>query len=212
MLPLFVTSSPGLNPSVSMSQLAPPDPLLDTPALQDNAWSCLLQLEAQVQLTQTSLSLHTSELSTLCQTTKTISNSLWVLLKRLSAAPAASPPFSTPALQFPAARPAPPMQGHANIPRPALPDAYNSNRASGERFLQSCVTYIQLCNDNFLSNELKIAWVLSYMKSKQATTYSMKVFWRPRGVTGFADWATFEQEFQDKFFSWNPAKTTVLAL
>ncbi|KAG6895434.1 hypothetical protein C0992_001258 [Termitomyces sp. T32_za158] len=111
-----------------MSQLAPPDPLSDAPALQDNAWSHLLQLEAQVQLTQTSLSLHTSELSTLHQTTKTISDSLQALLKCLPAAPAASPPSLTLALRFPAARPAPPAQRHANIPHPALPDAYDGNR------------------------------------------------------------------------------------
>ncbi|KAG6884051.1 hypothetical protein C0992_007109 [Termitomyces sp. T32_za158] len=178
-----------------MSQLAPPDPLFDTPAPQDNAWSCLLQLEAQVQLTQTSLSLHTSKLSTLCQTTKTISNSLWALLKCLSTAPAASPPSPMPAPRFSVTRPASPVQGRANIPCPVLPDAYNGDRASGERFLQSCVTYIQLCGNNFLSDKLKIAWVLSYMKSEWAATYAMRVFQRPGGITGFADWAAFKQEF-----------------
>ncbi|KAG6875330.1 hypothetical protein C0992_004301, partial [Termitomyces sp. T32_za158] len=156
--------------------LALPDPLLDTPAPQDNAWSRLLQLEAQVQITQASLSHHTSELSTLCQTTKTISDSLQALLERFPAAPAASPSPQMPALHLPATRLAPPAQGHANIPCLVLPDAYNGDCASGECFFQSCVTYIQLCSNNFLSNELKIAWVLSYMKFKQAATYVMKIF------------------------------------
>ncbi|KAG6887033.1 hypothetical protein C0992_001129 [Termitomyces sp. T32_za158] len=123
-----------------MSQLAPLDPLLD--ALQDKAWSHLLQLEAQVQITQTSLSHYTSELSTLCQITDTISDSLQVLLECFSAAPAASSPSPTPAPCFSMARPAPPMQRRANIPRPALPDTYNGNCTSGERFLQFCITYI----------------------------------------------------------------------
>ncbi|KAG6876568.1 hypothetical protein C0992_012388 [Termitomyces sp. T32_za158] len=125
-----------------MSQLAPPDPLSDTPTPQDDAWSHLLQLEPQVQLTQTSLALHTSELSTLRQTTETISDSLWALLEYLPAASAAFPSSPMPALRFSAARLAPSVQGHANIPYPALPDAYDGDYASGERFLQSCVTYI----------------------------------------------------------------------
>ncbi|KAG6894649.1 hypothetical protein C0992_005246 [Termitomyces sp. T32_za158] len=50
------------------------------------------------------------------------------------------------------------------------------------------------------------------MKSERAATYAMRVFQCPRGVTGFADWAAFEQEFRDKFFPQNPAKTAALAL
>ncbi|KAG6873300.1 hypothetical protein C0992_008858 [Termitomyces sp. T32_za158] len=157
-----------------MSQLAPSDPAADAP--QDKAWSRLLQLEAQVQITQTSLSHHTSELSALCQTTDTISDSLRALLKRLPAASAAPPPSPTPTPRFPATRTALPAPGRANIPHPALPDTYNGDRASGECFLQSCATYIQLCGDDFLSDELKIVWVLSYMKSGRAATYAMRVF------------------------------------
>ncbi|KAG6894004.1 hypothetical protein C0992_007873, partial [Termitomyces sp. T32_za158] len=153
--PLSVASSPVLSPSASMSQLAPLDPAADAP--QDKAWSRLLQLEAQVQITQTSLSHHTSNLSALRQTTDTISNSLQALLERLPAASAAPPPSPTPTPCFPATRTAPPAPGRTNIPRPALPDAYDSDRTSGERFLQSCTTYIQLCGDDFLSDELKIA-------------------------------------------------------
>ncbi|KAG6871350.1 hypothetical protein C0992_011179 [Termitomyces sp. T32_za158] len=182
-MPLSVASSPVLSPSASMSQLAPLDPAMDAP--QDEAWSCLLQLKAQVQITQTSLFHHTSELSALHQTTDTISNSLWALLERLPVASAAPPPSPTPTPRFPAMRMAPPALGRANIPRPALPDVYDGDRASGERFLQSCATYIQLCGNDFLSNELKIVWVLSYMKFGRAATYAMRVFRRPGGVAGF---------------------------
>ncbi|KAG6893175.1 hypothetical protein C0992_011036 [Termitomyces sp. T32_za158] len=157
-----------------MSQLAPLDPAADAP--QDEAWSRLLQLEAQVQITQTSLSHHTSKLSALRQTTDTISDSLWALLERLPVASAAPPPSPTPTSRFPATRIAPPVPGHTNIPRPALPNTYDGDRASGERFLQSCATYIQLCGDDFLSDELKIVWVLFYMKFGQAATYAMRIF------------------------------------
>ncbi|KAG6894381.1 hypothetical protein C0992_006341 [Termitomyces sp. T32_za158] len=171
-----------------------------------------LYVEAQVQITQTSLSHHTSKLSALHQTTNTISDSLWALLERFPAAPAASPLSPMLALHFPMARLAPLAQGHANIPCSVFPNAYNGNCASGERFLQFCVTYIQLCGNNFLSDKLKIAWVLSYMKSRWAATYATRVFWHPSEVATFADWATFEQEFWDEFFSRNPAQTAALAL
>ncbi|KAG6879059.1 hypothetical protein C0992_005493 [Termitomyces sp. T32_za158] len=155
-----------------MSQLAPLDPLLDALAQQDNAWTCLLQLETQVQLTQTSLSLHTAEPSTLSQITDTITDFLWMLLECLLPAPAAPPPSPTLVLHFSTRRLSPPMQGCANIPCLASPDAYNGDYASREHFLQSCVIYIQLCSNNILSNKLKITWVLSYMKFRWGTTYA----------------------------------------
>ncbi|KAG6878820.1 hypothetical protein C0992_007441 [Termitomyces sp. T32_za158] len=40
----------------------------------------------------------------------------------------------------------------------------------------------------------------------------MRVFQRPGGVAGFANWDAFEQEFWDEFFPWNPAKTAALIL
>ena len=41
----------------------------------------------------------------------------------------------------------------------------------GERFLQSCITYIQLTGDVFASNALKITWVLSYMRTGCTSTW-----------------------------------------
>ncbi|KAG6860305.1 hypothetical protein C0993_003008, partial [Termitomyces sp. T159_Od127] len=63
--------------------LANPDTPLDAPAPQDEAWTCLLHLEMQVQLIQASLTHHTIELSTLHQTTNQISQFLQPLLERL---------------------------------------------------------------------------------------------------------------------------------
>ncbi|KAG6891804.1 hypothetical protein C0992_003654, partial [Termitomyces sp. T32_za158] len=50
------------------------------------------------------------------------------------------------------------------------------------------------------------------MKSGRAATYAMRVFRRPGGVAGFANWDAFEQEFRDEFFPRNPAKTAALIL
>ena len=134
-----------------------------------------------MQLTQASLTHHTTELSTLRQTTKTISDSLRALLERLNTTPLVA--TATPAAELPPAvqppAPGPPTaQGapRALLPQPAIPDAYDGNRVTGEQFLQSCFTYIQLCRDDFVSDDLKIAWVLSYMKSGRAATYALQVF------------------------------------
>ncbi|KAG5729073.1 hypothetical protein E4T56_gene3112 [Termitomyces sp. T112] len=57
------------------------------------------------------------------------------------------------------------------IPHPVLPDMYDGAHSGRVQFLQSCLTYIHLSRDAFDSNALKIAWVLSYMKTRHASTY-----------------------------------------
>ncbi|KAG6871047.1 hypothetical protein C0993_003863, partial [Termitomyces sp. T159_Od127] len=145
--------------------------------------------------TQASLTLHTTELAGLRQATDTIAHSLQALLERLPSPPTAAPAPSPPA----EATSVPPFKAstvsHTNIPRPALPDAYDGDRAAGERFLQSCITYIQLSGEAFTSDVLKIAWILSYMKTGRASTYVLRVFHCPGGVNSFDDWEAFEKDF-----------------
>ncbi|KAG6882136.1 hypothetical protein C0993_011802, partial [Termitomyces sp. T159_Od127] len=57
-----------------------------------------------------------------------------------------------------------------------------------------------------------IAWMLSYMKAGQASTYALHVLQRPGGVGSFTDWAAFEKDFQAEFFLIDPAKSAALAL
>ncbi|KAG6881272.1 hypothetical protein C0993_002156 [Termitomyces sp. T159_Od127] len=197
-----------------MSQLANPDTPPDAPAPQDEAWTHLLHLETQVQLTQASLTHHTTELSTLRQTTDHISQSFQALLERLPPR-TAPPPVAEPspaALAVPAAAPGVSAGPWAQLPRPALPDMYDGDRTSGERFLQSCLTYIHLSRDAFDSDALKIAWVLSYMKAGRASTYALRVLRHPGGVGSFTDWAAFEKDFWAEFFPIDPAKSAALAL
>ncbi|KAG5347509.1 hypothetical protein C0989_011781, partial [Termitomyces sp. Mn162] len=61
----------------------PPAPPSDASSPQDDAWSCLLSLETQVQLTQASLTSHMAKLTGLCQTTEAVSLSLQALLEHL---------------------------------------------------------------------------------------------------------------------------------
>ncbi|KAG5349146.1 hypothetical protein C0989_005609 [Termitomyces sp. Mn162] len=98
------------------------------------------------------------------------------------------------------------------IPCPVLPDAYDSAHSGKKQFLQSCLTYIHLSRDAFDSDILKIAWVLSYMKTRCASTYALQVFYHPGGVGSFPNWAAFEKNFHVEFFLLDSAKTVALML
>ncbi|KAG5350253.1 hypothetical protein C0989_011900 [Termitomyces sp. Mn162] len=148
-----------------MTQPTPPAPPPDASSPKDNAWSCLLSLETQVQLIQASLTSYTAKLTGLHQTTEAVSLSLQALLKHLPLA--CTPPPGPPAA---AARfsSAPSLEVSAPCSKlscPALSDVFDGDHRVGEHFLQSCITYIQLSSEVFASDTLKIAWVLSYMKA-----------------------------------------------
>ncbi|KAG5337271.1 hypothetical protein C0989_010009 [Termitomyces sp. Mn162] len=194
-----------------MSQLANPDTLSEALALQNKAWTHLLHLETQVQLMQSSLTHHTTKLSTLHQTTDLISQLLQALLKHLTPTPtpppAVEPALTTSALIFIAL-----VTLWLWIPCSVLPDAYNGAHSSREHFLQSCLIYIHLSRDAFNCDMLKIAWVLLYMKIGYASTYALQVFHHPRGVGSFLDQTTFKKDFCTEFFLLDPAKTVALTL
>ncbi|KAG5349678.1 hypothetical protein C0989_002411, partial [Termitomyces sp. Mn162] len=168
--------------ALPMTQPTPPAPPPDASSPQDDAWSHLLSLETQVQLTQASLTSHMAELTGLHQTTEAVSLSLQALLEHLPLAPTTPlmPPadaeqfVSAPssgllapaaAEQFASASGLGLSAPCSKLPHPALPDVYNGDCKAGECFFQSCITYIQLSGEAFTSDALKIAWVLSYMKA-----------------------------------------------
>ncbi|KAG5352995.1 hypothetical protein C0989_011505, partial [Termitomyces sp. Mn162] len=167
-----------------MIQPTPSAPSPDTLSPQDDAWSCLLSLETQVQLTQASLTFHMAKLTGLCQTIEAVFLSLQALLEHLLLAPTTPPMPPADAEQFVSA----PSSGFlalaaveqfasasglglsapcSKLPCPALSDIYDRDCKIGEHFLQSCITYIQLSSEAFTSDALKTAWVLSYMKASQ---------------------------------------------
>ncbi|KAG5335690.1 hypothetical protein C0989_000723, partial [Termitomyces sp. Mn162] len=171
----------------------PPAPPTDASSPQDNAWSHLLSLETQTQLTQASLTFHMAELTELHQTTEAVSLSLQALLEHLPLAPTTPPMPPADAKQFVSA----PSSGFLapaaaewfvsasglglsascpKLPHPALPDVYDGDCKAGECFLQSCITYIQLSGEAFTSDTLKIAWILSYIKAGQASIYALHIF------------------------------------
>ncbi|KAG6898658.1 hypothetical protein C0995_008933, partial [Termitomyces sp. Mi166 len=114
-------------PTVSMTQPTAPANLSDASSSQNDAWNRLLALETQVQTTQTSLTLHTTKLARLHQTTDTISHSLQMLLEHLPPTPVITPTPPTP----PEMNPAPHFDisaaPHTKIPCPSLSDTYDGD-------------------------------------------------------------------------------------
>ncbi|KAG5349383.1 hypothetical protein C0989_004234 [Termitomyces sp. Mn162] len=148
-----------------MTQPTPPAPPPDPLSPQNNAWSHLLFLEIQVQLTQASLTSHTAKLTGLCQTTEAVSLSLQALLKCLPLP--SNPPSGPPAAagRFSSAPSSEILTPHSKPPCLVPTDVFDGDHRAEEYLLQSCITYIQLSGETFPSDALKIAWVLSYIKA-----------------------------------------------
>ena len=82
------------------------------------------------------------------------------------------------------------------------PPEFDRERSRGQDFLNSVQTYICLSPDSFHCDQVKIAWTLSYMKSKRAAKWATRVFkWEEEngGYLKFLDWEEFQTEFQKYF-------------
>ncbi|KAG5729769.1 hypothetical protein E4T56_gene905 [Termitomyces sp. T112] len=125
----------------------------------------MTQPTPSVQLTQASLTSHTTELSGLCQTTEAVSLSLQALLECLPLAPTLPPGPPAAAARFSSAPSLEVLAPHSKLPHSVLPDIFDGDHRVGKCFLQSCITYIQLSSEAFASDALEITWVLSSMKA-----------------------------------------------
>ncbi|KAH0578453.1 hypothetical protein H2248_003600, partial [Termitomyces sp. 'cryptogamus'] len=86
-----------------------------------------------------------------------------VALTHLVPSPPSTPTTPSPLITPPSISLGASMVVHAKIPHHALSHGYNGSWVTREQFLQSCITYIQLADDAFASDMLKIVWVFSYM-------------------------------------------------
>ena len=76
-------------------------------------------------------------------------------------------------------------------PPPTLPTEFDRERSRGQAFLNSIQTCICLCPDSFHSDQVKITWTLSYMKSRRVAKWVAWVFrWEEEnwGYSKFLDW------------------------
>ena len=56
--------------------------------------------------------------------------------------------------------------------KPRVSPSFDGNHMKGHAFMNFCVLYQSLCTMEFQDNQGKIHWVLSYMKSDCAATFT----------------------------------------
>ena len=60
--------------------------------------------------------------------------------------------------------------------RPSVPTEFDGDHSKGIAFLNSCQTYIRLCPEDFVDEQTKIIWAMSYMKSGRAQKWTACIF------------------------------------
>jgi hypothetical protein len=117
--------------------------------------------------------------------------------------PASPPPVTTP---LKASQP--------SRVKPGLPSNFDGDRAQGRAFLTSCELYISLTKSDFIEDQVRIHWALSYFKGGRAVNFAKRII-RQEMRTGkmcFASWDEFREEFTAAFCPETKATTVVMRL
>jgi hypothetical protein len=118
--------------------------------------------------------------------------------------PPVFPPFVTTTLQA----------SHPSRVKPGVPSHFDGDRAQGCTFLTSCELYISLTQSDFIDDQVRIHWALSYFKGERAVSFAECI---PRqelrsGKMCFASWREFTEEFASTFCPENEATTALMRL
>jgi hypothetical protein len=75
--------------------------------------------------------------------------------------PASPPPVTTPL-----------KVSHPSRVNPGAPNNFDGDRAQGHAFLTSCELYISLSQSDFIEDQVRIHWALSYFKGGRAVNFA----------------------------------------
>jgi hypothetical protein len=78
----------------------------------------------------------------------------------------------------------------------------------------SCELYISLSQSDFVEDQVRIHWALSYFKGGRAATFAERIIWqemRTRKMC-FASWEEFREQFMAAFCPENEATTVLMRL
>jgi hypothetical protein len=64
---------------------------------------------------------------------------------------------------------------HPSRVNPGAPSNFDTDRAQGHAFLTSCKLYISLTQSDFVKDQVRIHWALSYFKGRRAATFTERV-------------------------------------
>jgi len=107
---------------------------------------------------------------------------------------------------LPQTRPAPTTIPQAKIDlKPSPPPNFDGDRHRGKGFINACQAYFLLCPDQFLDEQTKIQWAMTYMNQGRAQKWANHVYhWEaiPANVGNphFVDWDDFRSRFRTEFF------------
>jgi len=89
--------------------------------------------------------------------------------------------------------------------KPSLPPTFDGDRQKGKGFIHACQAYIRLRPDQFLDEQTKIQWAMTYMSQGRAQKWVGRIYhWEslPTNVGSdyFFDWDDFRSKFKTEFY------------
>jgi hypothetical protein len=118
--------------------------------------------------------------------------------------PPVSPPFVTITLQT----------SQPSRVKLGVPSNFDGDRAQGRTFLTSCELHILLTQLDFVDDQVRIHWVLSYFKGGCAASFAKHILHQElrSGRMCFTSWREFTEEFALMFCPENEATTALMQL
>jgi hypothetical protein len=116
--------------------------------------------------------------------------------------PPVSPPFVTTTLQA----------SHPSRAKLGVPSHFDGDRVQGRAFLTSCGLYISLTQSDFVDEQVRIHWALSYFKGGCAASFVEHILRQElrSGKMCFASWREFTKEFAAMFCPENEATMALM--
>jgi hypothetical protein len=121
---------------------------------------------------------------------------------------AAPPPVSPPHITTPL------LASQPSRVKPGIPSHFDGDRAQGRAFLTSCELYISLTQSNFVDEQVRIHWALSYFKGGRAASFAECILRQElwSGKMCFTSWHDFTEEFAAMFCPENEATMALMRL
>jgi hypothetical protein len=98
--------------------------------------------------------------------------------------------------------------------KPGVPSHFDGDRAQGYAFLTSCELYISLTQSDFIDEQVRIHWALSYFKGGGVASFAEHILSQElrSGKMCFASWREFTEEFVATFCPENKVTTALMRL
>lgn len=124
----------------------------------------------------------------------------------------ADPATLAPPPQPPAEHP-PPIAKDSRL-KPSPPMDFDGDRTKGQTFLNQCELYFGLRPSDFDTDQVKINWTLSFMKSGRAAAFADRVisYQTEKGKARYYGWSAFRSAFVETFCPLNESTMAIVQL